>query len=88
LAHIEDGMSVTQASFDRIEHNLNRARDVPADCHNAYLKAPGQLRRLFNQALFVNLYLDEEGVGAVMAEPFATLCSADLAAVIGPVGVG
>ncbi|MGH4007735.1 MAG: recombinase family protein [Pseudonocardiaceae bacterium] len=73
LAGIEERLSATTAKFDEIEANLARALDLARDCHAAYLAADPQLRRLFNQAFFTHLYIDDDGLHSDYAEPFDTL---------------
>ncbi len=73
ITSIEERLSATSAEFDAIEANLAAALDLACDCHAAYLAAGAQLRRLFNQAFFTHLYIDEEGVHSQYAPPFDTL---------------
>jgi site-specific DNA recombinase len=35
--------------------------DLSRDCHAAYLEANGPMKRLFNQAFFTKIYIDEDG---------------------------
>jgi site-specific DNA recombinase len=78
LAGIEERLSATTATFDEIEANLARALDLARDCHAAYLTAAPQLRRLFNQAFFTHLYIDDDGVRHDYAEPFDALLGDDV----------
>jgi hypothetical protein len=64
--------------FDEIEANLARALDLARDCHAAYMAAGPQLRRLFNQAFFSHLYIDDDGLHSDYAEPFDTLLDQDV----------
>jgi site-specific DNA recombinase len=73
LVSIEQRLSATTATFNEIEANLARA----LDCHAAYLAADPQLRRLFNQAFFTHLYIDDDGLHSDYAEPFDTLLGPD-----------
>jgi len=77
LVSIEQRLSATMAKFDEIEANLARALDLARDCHAAYLAADPQLRRLFNQAFFTHLYIDDDGLHSDYAEPFDTLLDPD-----------
>jgi hypothetical protein len=52
--------------------------DLARDCHAAYLAAEPHLRRLFNQAFFTHLYIDDDGVRHDYAEPFDTLLGDDV----------
>lgn len=73
LAGIEERVNATTATFDEIEATLATALDLTRDCHAAYLVAEPRLRRLFNQAFFTHLYIDDDGVRHDYAEPFDTL---------------
>jgi hypothetical protein len=52
--------------------------DLARDCHAAYPAAEPHLRRLFNQAFFTHLYIDDDGVRHDYAEPFDTLLGDDV----------
>jgi site-specific DNA recombinase len=73
LAVIEQRLEGAVLEAERIETNLARALDLAGNCHAAYLEAGPKLRRLFNQAFFTHLYIDEEGLRAELAEPFDAL---------------
>ncbi|MGH3939934.1 MAG: hypothetical protein ACRDTG_15150, partial [Pseudonocardiaceae bacterium] len=73
LTAIEQRVNATTATFDEIEANLATALDLARDCHSAYLVAEPRLRRLFNQAFFTHLYIDDDGVRHDYAEPFDSL---------------
>lgn len=60
LASIEERLSAATATFDTIEADLTNALNLAQDCHAAYLSAPPHVRRLFNQAFFTPLLIDEE----------------------------
>ena len=75
----ERQLEVAEASFTDIEDTLGKALDLMADCQNAYLAAPGHLRRQWNQALFERLLVyDDDIETAEVAEPFATLADPEL----------
>ena len=77
----ERQLEVAEASFTDIEDTLGKALDLLADCQNAYLAAPGHLRRQWNQALFERLLVyDDDIETAEVAEPFATLANPELPA--------
>lgn len=78
LTAIEERLGAATAAFDTIEANLTRALDLARDCHAAYLAAGPFLRRLFNQAFFTHLVIDEDGVHSEYAEPFDTLLGGDV----------
>ncbi|MGH3630851.1 MAG: recombinase family protein [Sciscionella sp.] len=73
LATIDQRLGATATEFAVIETNLARALDLAEDCHTAYLSAEPALRRLFNQAFFTRLYIDQDGVRGELAEPFDVL---------------
>ncbi|MFI1955926.1 recombinase family protein, partial [Streptomyces xinghaiensis] len=74
LATVEERLNAATVEAEKIEANLTAALDLARDCHAAYLTAPPQVRRLFNQAFFTHLMIDEEGeVQHAYAEPFAVL---------------
>ena len=78
LTSIEERLNATTAEFDKIEGNLTAALDLARDCHAAYLSADSQLRRLFNQAFFTHLMIEEDGIRSEYAEPFDVLLSEDV----------
>jgi site-specific DNA recombinase len=73
LAGIEERLGTAAQAIEVVEANLVAALDLARDCHGAYLAADPYLRRLFNQAFFTHLYIDEDGVHAELAEPFGLL---------------
>ncbi|MBE1874455.1 hypothetical protein [Myceligenerans pegani] len=73
LTTIEGRLNAATTELDVIETNLTRALDLARDCYTAYAAAEPRLRRLFNQAFFTHLYIDEDGIHGEYAEPFATL---------------
>jgi hypothetical protein len=89
-AQAEHQIEIAEASFGDVEETLGKALDLLADCERAYRKAPGHLRRQWNQALFERLVIYDEGIsGAEVAEPFATLADPRLPDQLsGKAGVG
>jgi site-specific DNA recombinase len=75
---IESRLERTSADLDEVEKNLATAMQLAGHCHRAYLEAKPHLRRLFNQAFFTEILVDEDGVRPKMAEPFATMLSPEL----------
>ncbi len=58
---------------------LDKALDLLANCERSYRKAPGHLRRQWNQALFERLLVHDDRIDqAEVAEPFATLANPEL----------
>jgi DNA invertase Pin-like site-specific DNA recombinase len=79
----ERHLEAAEASVTDVEDTLGKALDLLADCHRAYLAAPGHLRRQWNQALFERLVVYDERIGeAKVAEPFATLANPKLPAAL------
>ncbi len=78
LQVIEGRLAGARAHFGAIQANLAAALDLAGSCHRAYLAATPRVRRLLNQALYEQFYIDEDGVRAKMAEPFHTLLGPDV----------
>jgi site-specific DNA recombinase len=78
LTAIERRLGAATATFDAIETNFMRALDLARDRHAAYRAADPQLRRLFNQAFFTHLMIDDDGVHSEYAEPFDTLLDGEV----------
>jgi site-specific DNA recombinase len=79
ITSAEAHLSIAQQSSADVQSTLDKALDLLADCPRAYAKASGHLRRQWNQALFVRLFIHDEDVhSAEIAEPFATLTAPDL----------
>ena len=69
-----------QRSASDVQATLQKALDLLAAGPDAYSKAPGHLRRQWNQALFLRLLVHDEDIQtAEIAEPFATLTTPGLA---------
>jgi site-specific DNA recombinase len=73
LASVDERLEAAAEAFETIEANLSRALDPARDCHATYLMADPYLRRLFNQAFFTHVSIDEDGVRGELAEPFDVL---------------
>nr|BFF20313.1 hypothetical protein GCM10025730_38340 [Promicromonospora thailandica] len=73
LTAIEARLNAAATTLNVINANLARALDLARDCYAAYVEAEPRLRRLFNQAFFTHLYIDEASIQGEYAEPFATL---------------
>src|SRR5207244_13386732 len=57
-----------------VETNLKRALDLATDCQAAYASAPPHIRKLFNQAFFKKLYIDDDShLRSELAAPFDIL---------------
>jgi site-specific DNA recombinase len=82
MAAAEASAKAAVRSLDKLEDTLSHALSVAGNCTDEYL-APNvkpAVRRMFNQGLFVALYMGQDGsVERVeMTEPFATLLDRNL----------
>jgi site-specific DNA recombinase len=76
----EAQLQTAQRSATDVQATLQKALDLLANCPDAYAKAPGHLRRQWNQALFLRLLVHDQDIQqAEIAEPFATLATPNLA---------
>jgi len=57
---IQEGLSAADANYEQARATLADTLDLIRDCHAAYLEANDQTRRLFNQAFFAKIYIDED----------------------------
>ena len=74
LAAIKERLEAADVRFSDIDHNLELAMELIENCYEAYRRAPDDLRRRFNQAFFVKIYVDEDGeASGELAEPFQTI---------------
>jgi site-specific DNA recombinase len=73
IAVIEPRLAAVQSTFDVVERNLKTALDLASDCYRTYLNATDYQRRLFNQAFFEQIMVDEDDVRSELAEPFKML---------------
>ena len=60
LTHIEAQLASLDANFEQARSVLADTLDLTRDCHTAYLEANDNTRRLFNQAFFAKIYIDED----------------------------
>jgi site-specific DNA recombinase len=60
LGHIEQQLTAAIDSYEQARQTLADCLDLARDCHAAYLEARDQTRRLFNQAFFHKIYIDED----------------------------
>lgn len=74
IAQAEHRLDACEVQFDAIEERLELALDLVADRQQAYREAGPVVRRLFNQAFFERLLVDDNfGVRSEMAAPFSAL---------------
>jgi site-specific DNA recombinase len=60
LTRLNDHIGVIDADYDQARSALGDILDLARDCHSAYLQADDKTRRLFNQAFFAKIYIDED----------------------------
>ena len=60
LAHISQQLDAASGSYEQARQTLADCLDLTRDCHTAYLQATDPTRRLFNQAFFSKIYIDED----------------------------
>ncbi|MGH2879243.1 MAG: recombinase zinc beta ribbon domain-containing protein [Steroidobacteraceae bacterium] len=78
-AAAEAQLALAERSAADVQTTFDKALDLLAGCQTAYTKAPGHLRRQWNQALFLRLHVHDTNIEhADLAEPFATLTAPDL----------
>ncbi|MGH3991134.1 MAG: hypothetical protein ACRDSN_01560, partial [Pseudonocardiaceae bacterium] len=78
-AQAQRHLEASEQSFGEVQATLDKALDLLGNCERAYRKAPGHLRRQWNQALFERLLIYDDRVEeADVAEPFATLSDPSL----------
>ena len=81
LIRIADQLVSIDANFEQARAVLADTLDLTRDCHTAYLEADNSTRRLFNQAFFAKIYIDEDDetreqtVRVDYNEPFDSLLS-------------
>jgi site-specific DNA recombinase len=79
-AAAEKALADSQASREQVDDNLRRALALLDDAHGQYLGASRVVRRLMNQAIFVQLWLvEDEIVGADFTPAYRRLLADDLA---------
>ena len=61
LATAESELEGASQSYEKAREVLADCLDLARDCYAAYLEADDPTRRLFNQALFTKIYIDEDG---------------------------
>lgn len=60
LLRIEDQLASLDANFEQARAILADTLDLTRDCYAAYQEAGDSTRRLFNQAFFDKIYIDED----------------------------
>jgi hypothetical protein len=79
LAAIEARLETIQVRLDVVERNLRTAR-YANNCYAGYLSltASPHVRRLFDQAFFDRIYVEQDLVRVELAEPFNTLLGSEV----------
>jgi site-specific DNA recombinase len=60
LGHIGQQLTDADQNYEQARQMLADCLDLSRDCHMAYLQATDPTRRLFNQAFFSKIYIDED----------------------------
>lgn len=60
LTRIQEQLAQAEANYEQARAMLADTLDLTRDCHAAYLEANDSTRRLFNQAFFAKIYIDED----------------------------
>ena len=60
LKRIHEELTDADANYEQARATLADTLDLTRDCHAAYLEAGDSTRRLFNQAFFAKIYIDED----------------------------
>jgi len=61
LGRIEERLTSAATSYEKIRQTLAECLDLARDCHAAYIQSDDHNRRIFNQAFFKRIYIDEDG---------------------------
>ncbi|WP_178138760.1 hypothetical protein [Ferrithrix thermotolerans] len=81
LMRIHEGLAEADANYEQARRTPADTLNLTRDCHAAYLEANDSTRRLFNQAFFAKIYIDEDDetreqtVQVDYNEPFDSLLS-------------
>lgn len=62
-------LSTMTIKFTELESNLVGAMELLENCYEAYRRASDDIRRRFNQALFVRILVDQKMVTFVPSSP-------------------
>ncbi len=60
LASIDQQLTGADENYEQARQTLADCLDLTRDCYSAYLQATNPTRRLFNQAFFTKIYIDED----------------------------
>lgn len=60
LGRVEQQLADVETSYETARTTLTEVLDLLRDCHAAYLEANGDVRRLFNQAFFNQIVIEED----------------------------
>ncbi|MFH5227301.1 recombinase family protein [Antrihabitans spumae] len=81
LVTVEERLTTASIEVDEIETNLQVALTYATNCYRGYLAAGNHVRRLYNQAFFERIYVDEDQVRIELNEPFKTLTDTAVAGI-------
>jgi site-specific DNA recombinase len=81
LTSIGERLETVTIHFSDLEGNLESAMEMLENCYEAYRRAPDEIRRRFNQALFVRILVDQDGeIRSELAQPFEMILNSDVPA--------
>jgi site-specific DNA recombinase len=88
LRAAEAALRSTDLNFEDIRRTSEQALELAGNCHQAYQRANGEVRRMFDQLFFEKLLIDDiDGTrvtGAVLSGPYADLLADDLLKSVAP----
>ncbi|BCN69576.1 hypothetical protein RE943_30490 [Prescottella equi] len=73
LATVEERLEATKVEFSALEQHIQAALGYASNCYLGYVAAGHHVRRLYNQAFFERIYVDDDAVRVELREPFRTL---------------
>ncbi|MBU4613612.1 recombinase family protein [Rhodococcus sp. GG48] len=73
LATVAERLEAIMGEFSVLEQHLQAALDYASNCYRGYVAASHHVRRLYNQAFFERIYVDEDTIRVELREPFQTL---------------
>jgi len=73
-------LSASDLEFEQLEALTDKALELVGSCEGTYTAATPLVRRMFNQAFYKRIIIDEgEVADAELSDPFAQLLASDLA---------
>ena len=69
MAAADRALARLNAELGAVEHGLNQALELVANCHELYLSAPNHVKRQLNQAVFERIIVEDDGVPTARLTP-------------------